>query len=108
MNDGYEKSAIVPDAPDMVVRVALGDDTPSGRYYYDPAEMSFAVGESVRFELIGEDEFHTFTIRELDIDTAVNARETKILDVVFDSPGEYILVCIPHETLGMTGIITVR
>ena len=26
----------------------------------------------------------------------------------FDKPGEYELVCIPHESLGMTGTITVE
>ena len=75
---------------------------------FSPSNFEFRTGETVRFQLVAESEFHTFTIAELGIDEAVNARETRYLDVTFDRPGEYALICVPHESLGMTGAIAVR
>jgi plastocyanin len=86
----------------------MQDPTGSGEYIFDPAELSFSVGETVTFDLTSEGEFHTFTITELDINAAVNAGDTASIEVTFDTAGTYELICIPHQALGMVGTITVE
>ncbi len=90
------------------VDVNMEDPGKSGEYVYDPAEFSFERGEQVTLVMTSEGEFHTFTVPELDIDVHVDAWKTKALTFTFDSPGTFELVCTPHETLGMTGVIAVR
>ena len=99
-----------PTAPPnaRTVSVNMADCAGADGCAFSPSAFEFRAGETVRFQLVAESEFHTFTITELGIDEAVNARETRYLDVTFDRPGEYALICVPHESLGMTGAIAVR
>ena len=90
------------------VDVNMEDPGKSGEYVYDPAELTFERGEQVTFVMTSEGEFHTFTVPELEIDVHVDAWKSKALTYTFDKPGTYELVCTPHETLGMIGVITVR
>ncbi len=90
------------------VDVNMEDPGKSGEYVYDPAEFTFERGEQVTLVMTSEGEFHTFTVPDLEIDVHVDAWKSKALTYTFDEPGTYELVCIPHETLGMTGVITVR
>lgn len=90
------------------VGVLMQDPGKSGEYVYDPAELTFQRGEQVTLVMTSEGEFHTFTVPDLEIDVHVDAWKSKALTYTFDEPGTYELVCTPHETLGMTGVITVR
>ena len=90
------------------VDVNMEDPGKSGEYVYDPAEFAFERGEQVTLVMTSEGEFHTFTVPDLDIDVHVDAWKTKALTLTFDTSGTFELVCIPHETLGMTGVVTVR
>ena len=90
------------------VDVNMEDPGKSGEYVYDPSEFTFERGEQVTLVMTSEGEFHTFTVPDLEIDVHVDAWKSKALTYTFDMPGTYELVCIPHETLGMTGVITVR
>lgn len=88
--------------------VSLQDPGGSGEYIFDPAEFTFSVGETVTFELTSETEYHTFTVDDLGIDVEVEREETQTLTFTFEEAGEFALVCIPHEFLGMVGTITVQ
>ena len=101
---GTEEIRIVGKRVDVVMK----DPGKSGEYVYDPAEFTFERGEEVTLVLTSEGEFHTFTVPDLEIDVHVDAWKTKALTFTFDEPGTYELVCTPHETLGMTGVVTVR
>lgn len=90
------------------VDVNLEDPGGSGRYLFDPSELTFHRGDEVTLVLTSESEFHTFTVVDLDIDVHVNAWRTEALTLTFDKPGTYRLVCTPHALLGMTGVIAVR
>ena len=90
------------------VTVSLQDPGGSGEFMFNPNELTFSAGESVSFTFNSETEFHTFTVDELGIDVAVDGGSSETLTFTFDTPGEYELICIPHETLGMVGTITVN
>ena len=90
------------------VTVSLQDPGGSGSYKFDPNEFTFSVGETVSFTFNAETEFHTFTVDGLEIDVQVDAGSPSTLPFTFDKPGEYKLICIPHEFQGMVGTIIVR
>ena len=78
----------------------------SGAYAFNPAEMSFKVGDKVTFTLTAETEFHTFTVEDLDIDQSLEAGETQKFNFTFDKAGTFSLICLAHPQ--MTGTITVQ
>ena len=80
---------------------------PGGEYTFDPVEFTFNVGDIVEFTLIAETEFHTFTVDDLGIDVSMDGGSSQTMTYTFDTPGEFKLICIPHELLGMVGSITV-
>ena len=88
--------------------VNMVDNGGAGPMAFDPADFTFSVGEGVNFTFIAEAAFHTFTVNDLDINVEVNAGETIGFDFVFEEPGTFALVCVPHEALGMVGTITVQ
>ena len=77
-------------------------------YFYEPANLTFKVGEKITFKIISETEFHTFTIDELDIYETADAGESYEFTITFETAGTYRLYCVPHETLGMIGEVTVQ
>ena len=88
------------------VIVELKDE--GGDYAFAPAELAFSVGETVTFKMTSQNEFHSFTVDDLGIDMEVEAGETGTLNFTFDKAGTYEVICIPHESLGMVGTITVQ
>ena len=77
-------------------------------YLYEPANLTFKVGEKITFKITSETEFHTFTIDELDIYETADAGESYEFTITFETAGTYRLYCVPHETLGMIGEVTVQ
>ena len=90
------------------IKVVNRDPGGSGKYAFDPDDLSFNVGETVEFTLLGETEFHTFTVKALGIDVELSAGETAVIVVPFISRGEFELICVPHQSVGMKGTITVK
>ena len=90
------------------VFVSMQDPGGSGEYIYDPADLSFAVGDVITFVLESESEFHTFTVPDLDINVSVQSGMTADTTFTFDTAGTYELICVPHQALGMVGTITVQ
>ena len=88
------------------VVVELKDE--GGDYAFGPAELAFSVGETITLKMNSQNEFHSFTVDDLGIDIEVEAGETGTLNFTFDKAGTYEVICIPHESLGMVGTITVK
>ena len=96
------------------VTVALQDIGGSGEYAFSPQDFTFSVGDTVTFTMTSETEYHSFTVEDENVTTEgdiyvdVEGGETQTLTFTFDEPGEYELICVPHLTQGMVGVITVQ
>ena len=98
-----------PEPPGIPVSVNLKDPGGSGgTYQFDPSELTFSVADRITFTFTAETEFHTFTVDDLGIDVPMDSGTTDTLTFIFDKPGTYDLICIPHESQGMVGTITVQ
>ena len=81
------------------------------RYFFDPDELVFKVGETVNFTISPELDSgfkHTFTVKELGIDETVKFSQAATFSYTFDKPGTFKLICNLLWTSGMTGTITVQ
>ena len=103
-----ETALAPPDPEGTQFDVRLRDEAGSGSYSFDPGELTFNVGDSINFVIESETEFHTFTVEDLEIDAAADAGESVEFNFKFDRAGTFQIVCIPHETQGMVGTITVQ
>ena len=97
-----------PSIPDGAVTVINRDQSGSGEYRFDPSELTFKVGEEVTFALVAQTELHTFTVDELGINVVIDPGTTELFTFEFAKAGTYNLICIPHESFGMTGQIVVE
>ena len=93
---------------DIPITVENQDLGKSGEYLFVPKDMTFNLGDNVCLTLSAETEAHTFTVDELGIDVDLNPGDVVQHSYTFDKPGTFRLYCIPHETLGMVGTITVQ
>jgi plastocyanin len=79
-----------------------------------PADLTIAVGDTVRFEMspthnaieVSQTVYDARTIERLEGGFAVEYGETA--DVVFSTAGVHYYICEPHVTIDMIGTITVE
>ena len=79
----------------------------SSPYAFDPKSFSFTVSTTYTLTLIADNEFHTFSVKELWGDIFINPNETVLQNVTPDHAGVFKLFCVPHESLGMVGVVRV-
>ena len=94
-----------------------GNGTPPGQvvnviqtenpYVFMPDAYTFELGTTYSLVFEPPGEFHTFNVDELGIEIFVNAGETVQQDITPSTAGSFKLYCVPHESLGMVGTITV-
>ena len=97
-----EPSAPIP-TPSEQVFVFLT----SNPYAFDPKSFSFKVGTTYTLTLVADNEFHTFSVKELWGDIFINPNETVLQNVTLDQVGTFKLICLPHESLDMIGEVRV-
>ncbi len=87
-----------------VVSVELGENP----FEFTPDGFTFDVGTSYTLSFNASNDFHTFTVVDLGIDIFINPGETLEEVITPSTVGQFELVCVPHEGLGMTGSVTVQ
>jgi len=97
--------------PDVAQVVSVA---PDGEFRFDPESFEIAAGETVRWTWVGGGHNVRATSTPSGSDwagTPGGDGETYgggyTYEYTFDVAGEYDYVCIPHESLGMTGSFTV-
>ncbi len=96
-----------PPAPAPEGAIVIDLKTTSQPYTFEPAEFALKAGQSYVFNILGDAEFHTFTVPKLDLDVYIDVNASLPLEFRVDTPGTFELICVPHEALGMVGTITV-
>lgn len=92
--------------------------TADGRHFFDPAELTIRVGETVRWVNECEEGIacvHSVQVYPGKIPAGAEAFDSGLLtergqsfEYTFTIPGEYEYFCLPHEPFGMKGKIIVR
>jgi plastocyanin len=75
-------------------------------YQFSPSTFSVKSGDTITVKNSTPSTPHTFTVTDQDIDVTLDPGSSQ--DVKIDlPPGTYPFVCTFHESLGMTGTLTV-
>lgn len=86
-----------------IVRVGLKENP----YVFAPETYTFENGKTYTLDFEAPGEFHTFTVEELGINIFINANEAIQQNITPSLVGSFKLTCVPHETSGMVGTVTV-
>ncbi|KAB1188815.1 MULTISPECIES: halocyanin domain-containing protein [Haloferax] len=90
------------------VTVAVGADGNGGGFAFGPAAIKVSPGTTVVWEWTGNGGTHNVLHREGEFESELTALEGTTFEHTFEETGEYRYVCVPHETLGMVGIVVVE
>ncbi len=115
---GTETESSAPPAPVAVEEAPVSENetsaipiivgTGSNPYFFEPKEFELQAGQTYAFEVTSDHELHSFTVMELGLNVNVMPNTTEIIDVKFDKPGTYKLICLPHEIYDMVATIKVN
>ena len=76
-------------------------------YVFTPDTYDFELGKTYSLVFEAPGEFHTFNVDELGIEISINAGEIATHTITPSVAGSFKLYCVPHESLGMVGMVTV-
>ena len=76
-------------------------------YVFKPDSYDFELGKTYSLVFEPPGEFHTFNVDELGIEISIFPGETVTQTITPSVAGSFKLYCIPHESLGMVGTVTV-
>ena len=115
---GTETESSDPPAPVVVEEAPISDTeisaipiivgTGSDPYFFEPKGFELQAGQTYAFEVTSDQELHSFTVMELGLNVNVMPNTTEIINVKFDKPGTYQLICLPHEIYNMVATIKVN
>ncbi|ELZ59842.1 MULTISPECIES: halocyanin domain-containing protein [unclassified Haloferax] len=91
------------------VTVAVGAAGNGGGYAFAPAAVQVSPGTTVVWEWTGNGGTHNVVNREDGLfESELTVSEGHTFEYTFEESGEYNYVCVPHETLGMVGVVVVE
>ncbi|UVE49312.1 halocyanin domain-containing protein [Haloferax larsenii] len=91
------------------VTVTVGAEGNGGGFAFGPAAVKVSPGTTVVWEWTGQGGTHNVVERENGLfESELTAEEGFTFEYTFEEAGEYKYVCVPHETLGMVGVVVVE
>jgi len=86
-----------------------------GGFRFSPVDLTFAVGQKVSMTVKSEGTVHTFTASDLPTAEGSGAEsgfvlggKSEVLEFTPNQVGTFNFICIPHQSMGMVGTITVQ
>ncbi|KAB1196657.1 MULTISPECIES: halocyanin domain-containing protein [Haloferax] len=90
------------------VTVEVGAEGNGGGFAFGPAAVKISPGTTVVWEWTGNGGTHNVLHRGGEFESELTAIEGTTFEHTFEETGEYRYVCVPHETLGMVGVVVVE
>ncbi|WP_416839310.1 halocyanin domain-containing protein [Haloferax sp. DFSO52] len=90
------------------VTIDVGAEGNGGGFAFGPAAVKISPGTTVVWEWTGNGGTHNVLHRGGEFESELTASEGATFEHTFDETGEYKYVCVPHETLGMVGVVVVE
>ena len=86
-----------------IIKVVHGENP----YVFQPETVELKAGKAYTLDFSIPTEFHTFNVADLGIEIFINANEKVTHNLTVDKVGEFDLICVPHQTMGMVGKVKV-
>lgn len=90
------------------VTVAVGADGNGAGFAFGPAAVKVSPETTVVWEWTGNGGTHNVQERDGVFESELSAQAGFTFEYTFEDSGEYKYVCVPHESLGMVGIVVVE
>ncbi|QZX99278.1 halocyanin domain-containing protein [Halobaculum rubrum] len=104
--DNYD--GVVDETGSDAVTVEVGTEANGGYYGFGPAAVRVSAGTTVTWEWTGQGASHNVVAEDGSFESELVAEEGHTFTHTFESAGTSKYVCVPHETLGMKGVVVVE
>lgn len=90
------------------VTVEVGTEANGGYYGFGPAAVRVSAGTTVSWEWTGQGSSHNVVAEDGSFESELVAEAGHTFSHTFESTGTTKYVCVPHEALGMKGVVVVE
>lgn len=90
------------------VTVEVGAQANSGPYAFAPPAISITTGTTVTWKWTGLGGSHNVVAESGSFESEMASEKGHTFEHTFDSTGTYKYVCVPHESMGMKGVVVVK
>ena len=104
--DNYD--GVVDETGSDSVTVEVGTEANGGYYGFGPAAIRVSAGTTVTWEWTGQGSSHNVAAEDGSFESELVAEEGHTFEHTFESAGTTKYVCVPHEALGMKGVVVVE
>lgn len=107
--DGVEGSDTLVDRTDASdVRVRVGTEGNGGYFAFAPVVLRVSPGTTVTWEWTGAGSAHNVVAKDGSFRSELTGGEGTTFSHRFDAPGVAKYACLPHQSLGMKGVVVVE
>nr|WP_284063760.1 halocyanin domain-containing protein [Halobaculum sp. SYNS20] len=104
--DNYD--GVVDETGADEVTVEVGTEANGGYYGFGPAAVRVSSGTTVTWEWTGQGSSHNVVAEDGSFESELVAEEGHTFSHTFESAGTVKYACVPHEALGMKGVVVVE
>lgn len=90
------------------VSITVGTEGNGGGFAFGPAAVKISPGTTIVWEWTGMGGTHNVLHRGGEFESELTASEGHTFEHTFEETAAYKYVCVPHETLGMVGVVVVQ
>jgi halocyanin-like protein len=90
------------------VTVRVGTEGNGGYFAFDPAAVRIPTGTTVVWEWTGEGGSHNVEADDGSFESELTDEAGHTFEHAFDGEGTYRYSCVPHEAMGMKGVVVVE
>jgi len=108
MDDVKNYDSVADATEQSEVTVQVGTEGNGGNFAFDPAAIRISTGTTVVWEWTGEGGSHNVKADDGSFESELTDEAGHTFEHAFDSEGTYKYICVPHEAMGMKGIIVIE
>lgn len=90
------------------VTVKVGAKTSNGPYAFAPPAIKIGTGTTVTWKWTGIGGTHNVVAKDGSFSSDLTSEKGHTFEHTFDSTGTYKYSCLPHESMGMKGVVVVE
>ncbi|WP_157533135.1 halocyanin domain-containing protein, partial [Haloferax profundi] len=90
------------------VTVDVGTEANGGAFGFGPAAIRISTGTTVTWEWTGEGGSHNVVDTDGAFESELAGSSGHTFEHTFEEAGTYTYSCVPHETVGMKGVVVVE
>lgn len=108
LDDTANYDSVADETDASTVDIEVGAEGNNGPYAFAPPAVRIGTGTTITWKWTGEGGSHNVVAQDGTFESEMSAEKGNTFEHTFDSSGTYKYVCVPHEAMGMKGVVVVE